>query len=300
MSLGIDLKPESGGTPIPGAEYITISSDYFRVMGMRLIEGRALSAKDRNSSRAAYVINRTLARMYSPHSSAIGKTITSGPGVAAGEVVGVVNDSRRWGPDAEPKPSLFVDAEHTIGIVGTTDAGVYFVIRTANKPAFTVSEIRRIVRELDPTLAVDNVATMNQILSNAITTPRSYAVLLGTFAVSALALATIGLYGLLAYFVSQRTQEIGVRLAIGAERSDVLLLVLRQGLAVGATGLTLGVAGGLVLTRYLQTMLFGVPTLDFATFLIVTSVFIAVTLAASLIPAHRAASIDPLIALRYE
>src|SRR5207244_10197550 len=129
--------------------------------------------------------------------SPIGRTMSIGPNMAAGEIIGVVNDIRQRGLDAQPKPAMFVDAEHTIGVVGVAEGGVYFTIRTTKETAAIVPEIRNIVRLLDPNLVVDNIATMNQIISNSITKPRSYAVLLGTFSATALALATVGLYGVL-------------------------------------------------------------------------------------------------------
>jgi len=178
--------------------------------------------------------------------------------------------------------------------------GYYFVVRTPKEAAAIVPAIRTIVRDIDPQVVVDNIATMYQILSNSITTPRSYAVLLGTFSATALILATIGLYGVLSYFVTQRTREIGIRIAVGAQRSQVLLLVLRQGLAFGIVGVMLGIVGGMALTRYLEKMLFGITAADPGTFVVIAVVFISVTLVASYIPAQRAARVDPLAALRYE
>jgi len=258
-----------------------------------------LTADDRGSPRPVYVVNRALARLLLPNGNAIGKTITIGPRMAAGEIVGIVNDVRRDGLDTQPRPSLFATPEHTIGIVGVAEGGVYFTVRTG-KGAAIVPEIRNIVRSLDSKLVVDNVATMDQIISNSVTTPRSYAVLLGTFSASALVLATIGLYGVLSYFVKQRTQEIGIRVALGAKTRDVIALVLRQGLAMSLTGLALGLAGAAALTTYLQKMLFGVTALDPATFIGVSILFIAVTLVACYIPARQATNIDPLSALRHE
>jgi ABC-type antimicrobial peptide transport system permease subunit len=141
---------------------------------------------------------------------------------------------------------------------------------------------------------------MNQIVSNSITTPRSYAVLLGTFSTAALVLAMIGLYGLLAYFVKQRTQEIGIRVALGAQRFQILLLVVRQGLALSIAGAAIGVAGSAALMKYLQKMLFGVNDIDPATFIVVSALFMLVALLASYIPARQATNIDPLACLRHE
>jgi ABC-type antimicrobial peptide transport system permease subunit len=227
----------------------------------------------------------------------VGKTFGPGAGFGAGEIVGVVEDTRQTGFEIEPEPQLFTLPEHLIAWYGQ---GYYFVVRTAANTAAIVPTIRSIVRDIDPTAVLDEIATMNQIQANSVTTPRSYAVLMGTFSVSALALATIGLYGVLAYFVAQRRREIGIRLALGAGRRQVLNLVLRQSLAMSIPGLALGLLGGLALTRYLQKMLFGVSPLDVATFLFVLSAFIAVSMLASYIPARSALAVDPLETLRRE
>jgi putative ABC transport system permease protein len=149
-------------------------------------------------------------------------------------------------------------------------------------------------------VVVDDVATMDQILSNSITTPRSYAVLLGAFSAAALALASTGLYGVLSYFVKQRTREIGIRVALGAERRKVVGFVMRQGLLVSLGGLSLGLIGGAALMRYLRAMLFQVTPLDRATFITVSAVVITVSVLASYLSARQATAVDPLTALRYE
>jgi ABC-type antimicrobial peptide transport system permease subunit len=243
-----------------------------------------------------YVVNRTAVRQYFSGVNPIGKT-TSGAGFPPGEIIGIVEDIRQSGPDAEPLPQLFMDAEHMDAVYGL---GYYFVVRTTNDAATIVPAIRGIVQNLDPKLVVDNIATMNQIVANSITTPRSYAGLLGIFAGSALTLAMIGLYGVLAYFVTQRSREIGIRIALGTKRWQVALLILRQGLTMALAGLVLGLAGGAALTRYLEKMLFGVAALDGATFVVVSALFLIVTIVASYIPARQATNVDPLVTLRHE
>jgi putative ABC transport system permease protein len=295
--LGVN---HEGGASIPMVEYNTVSADYFRVMGIRVIEGRSFSTADRVSPRPAYLINRRLAKELSPNGNSVGKAISIGPRMAGGDIIGVVDDVRQLGFDAEPKPTLFGDPEHTIGIIGTSQGGVYFTVRTDKAAAAVVPQIRGILRNMDPNLVLDNVATMDLIVSNSITTPRSYAVLMGTFSAAAFMLATIGLYGVLTYFVTQRRQEIGIRLALGAKRRDVVLLILRRGLAFGLTGIAIGLAGGVALTQYLRKMLFGVAATDPVTFVVVSAVFMAVILIASYIPGRQATRIDPLVALRYE
>src|SRR5262249_6272365 len=154
-------------------------------------------------------------------------------GFRAGEIVGVVADTRQSGFETEPEPQLFMLPEHLIAFYGQ---GYYFVVRTSTRNAAIIPAIRSVVREIDPTAIIDEIATMNQILANSVTMPRSYAVLMGAFSLCALLLASIGLYGILAYFIAQRRREIGLRLALGADRRQVLKLILRQGLAMSVVG----------------------------------------------------------------
>jgi ABC-type antimicrobial peptide transport system permease subunit len=178
--------------------------------------------------------------------------------------------------------------------------GTYFVVRTENDPAAVARSARAIVRQLDPQAAVDNVATMEQIVSNAISRPRLYAVLLGIFAAVAAALACIGVYGVLAYAVSRRAREIGIRMALGARRFQVVALVVRQSAVLTAVGVIAGVTGAAMLSRYLEDMLFGVKPLDPPAFVAAAVGFTLVVLAAAYGPARRATRVDPLIALRSE
>ena len=201
------------------------------------------------------------------------------------------------GLDVEPEPVVFMDPEHTPGVIGVSEGDVYFAVQTQD-PTAIIPDVRSIVRNLDADLPIDNVATMDHVVSNSITSPRTYAVLLGTFAILALVLAMSGLYGVQAYFVTQRTQEIGIRIALGAGQTQVLLPLLKQGLILGVLGLGLGLAGSVALTKFLENMLFGVAALDIATYGVVCAAFLAVIVAASYIPARQAARIDPLSVLR--
>ncbi|HEY2383752.1 MAG TPA: ABC transporter permease [Terriglobia bacterium] len=274
-----------------------VSRDYFRAMGMRLIAGRGFAEQDRGNPQAVFLLNRAAVKAHFQGVNPVGKTVADSQGFLHGEIVGVVDDTRQAGPDTEPMPQLFMDPEHFQAVYGE---GYYFVVRTTKDPAAILPSIRSIVHDLDPKAVVDNVATMDQVISNSITTPRSYAALLGTFAAAALALATIGLYGLLSFFVKERTQEIGIRVAIGAQTADVIGLVLKHGLGMSIAGLAIGLAGSAILMQYLQTMLFGVAALDPVTFTAVSGLFLLVAFLASYLPARAAATIDPLKALRYE
>ena len=156
------------------------------------------------------------------------------------------------------------------------------------------------MRNLDANLAIDNIATMDQVVANSITTPRFYALLLGAFAASAFVLAMIGLYGVQTYFVTQRRQEIGIRVALGARRAQVLLLVLREGIVLSVAGLAVGLVGAVMLSKYLENLLFGVTALDITTYAGVSFAFLGVMFAASYLPARQAATIDPQSTMRYE
>lgn len=297
MHLTVQVQPQGAPTATFGADVFTVSRDYFRAMGMRLAEGRGFVEEDSARTQPAYVVNRAFALAYSQGQSLVGRTLAFSRFMAPGEVVGMIDDVRHMRIDSEPQPIVFVDPEHS-GVIGVAEGGVYFTVRTRGEPTTIVPEVRAIVRNLDPGVAIDNVATMSQVVSSSITTPRSYAVLLATFAVSALVLAMTGLYGVQAYFVTQRRQEIGIRMALGARGTQVLVHVLRQGLVLCVMGVGLGLAGSVLLTRFLETMLFGVGSLDIATYVVVCAAFLGVMIAASYVPARQAAKIDPQSILR--
>jgi len=300
MRLSMQLRRPDVAEATVEADMFTVSPGYFRAMGIRVLDGRAFEAADGAASQPVYVINRSFARAYFGAEAPIGKTLTISRFVAPGEIVGVVDDVRHFGIDAAPQPIVFADPEHTPGILGVAEGGVYFTVRTGGDPTAIVADVRAIVRSVDRSLVVDNVATMRQLVANSITTPRSYAVLLATFAASAFVLAIVGLYGTQSYFVTQRRREIGIRLALGARRGQVLRLILREGLALSVAGLGAGLAGAVLLAKYLESMLFGVSALDSATYFSVSVVFLAVMLVASYVPARQAASIDPQSTMRYE
>jgi len=283
---------QGSGRPAHEGRSSVVSPDYFRTMGLKVVAGRGFAESDLVRRSTVYVVNRAAVQEYFQGMNPVGKIISTFRGSDKGEIVGVVEDTRQSGPDTEPMPQIFMDPEHTNHSV--YGGGYYFVVRTARNAATIVPVIRSIVRDIDSNVVVDDVATMNQILSNSITTPHSYAVLLGTFSAVALALASTGLYGVLSYLVKQRTREIGIRVALGAEKRNVVGFVMRQGLLLSVTGLTLGLIGGAVLTRYLRTMLFQVTPLDTSIFIAVSLLFIGIALLACYIPARQATTIDPL------
>jgi putative ABC transport system permease protein len=279
-----------------------VSRGYLTVMGIRVVGGRGFGDTDRAGQPQVMLINRTLARSGFLGENPIGKRIY-GPGRLPWEVVGIVDDVHQFGLDRDPDPQIFVDfrqepAPQVANRGGGPPPVLYFAVRAIGDPFAAGPAIRNIVRQVEPMAAVDNMATMDQIVSNSLSRPRLYAVLLGMFAGIAVTLAAIGIYGVMAYSVAQRTREIGIRMALGAQRAQVVRLVLRQGIALTAIGTVIGLCTAAAVTRYLQTMLFGLTPLDPSTFAAVALLFSAVAIVASYVPARYATRVDPLIALR--
>jgi putative ABC transport system permease protein len=297
-----DRPMDAAATPPVDARFV--SSEYLTAMGIRVIAGRGLEDGDRVSHQRAMVINRTLAHRDFAGENPVGRLVYTGPDPTPWEIVGVVDDVRQFGLDREPTPQFFADLAQWPARM-TPDVylfpvGPYFVVRTRSDQAGVVAGALRLARQLDAEAAIYNVATMEAIASNSMTLPRLYAALLGMFAAIAVGLAAIGIYGMMAYSVTQRTREIGIRMALGASHKAVLRLVLRQSTVLTAIGLAAGLAGAAGTTRYLQGLLFGLTPLDPSTFLVVSLAFVGVAMLASYVPARRAMQVDPLVALRHE
>lgn len=258
-------------------------------MGMRIVAGRSLREDDER----AVLMNETLARsgFLGPH--ALGRQVFVAGRPDPFEVVGIVRDVRQW-LDQDPDPQVFVDARQ----VPPGNPTPYFAVRVEGDPTGYVASVREAVRQIDSSAVLDNVATMQQVVSNALSRPRLFAVLAAAFAIVGAFLAAIGVYGVTAYAVTQRTRELAVRLALGARSRELLLLVIRQGVAWTVVGLCLGVAGSVALSRYLQGVLFGITPADPTTFTVVSAMVVIVAILATLIPARRITRVDPLIALR--
>ena len=290
-----------------GADVRFVSRDYLKTMGIPIVAGRGLTEADGEGRPGVVVINDALARRSFAGSTPVGQIILFGPQGhrVPLEIVGVAGNVRQFGLDRAPEPQYFMDirqvpTDPALRAPPLFPVGAYYSVRATADAGAIAAAARAIARQLDPHATLTDVATMEQIVSNSITRPRMYAALVGVFAAVALALAVIGLYGVMAYSVAQRTREIGVRVALGAERRDVMRLVLRRSLLLTAAGIALGVAFAAGLTRYLESMLFGLRPLDAATFAGVAAMFAAAATLASYVPARRAASVDPLVALREE
>jgi putative ABC transport system permease protein len=209
-------------------------------------------------------------------------------------VVGVVEDVKTAGLDKPTGTELYIPYQQSGGL-----RQGYVLVRSKD-PIRMASPVRAVIREMDASLPVAAVRTMDEVMSGAASRPRFLTLLLTLFAGTALALAAVGIYGVISYSVAQRTSEFGIRMAMGAQPSDVLAMVLRQGVLLGAIGVAVGAAGALALTRLISGLLFGISSFDPLTFVVMAAVLIAVTLAACWAPARRATRVDPMIALRYE
>ena len=299
FNFSVDGQPAPSDTKLPFALFRVISPDYFRAMGIPLQRGRFFEARDSAESQPAVLVNRRLAEQYWPGEDAIGKRLKVGPLDSPSAwltVVGVVGDTRQTGLN-EHKLEFYVPyAQERRSFMAPRD----LVVRTKSDPASIASAVRRAVWSVDKDQPVSNVRTLDQVFAAAISQERFQALLLGLFAMLALLLACVGLYGVISYAVVQRTHEIGVRMALGAQPLDVLRLVIRQGLSLTLAGLVIGIVAGTFVTRVLTDMLFGVTPRDPLTFVGVPALLLVVALLACYIPARRATRIDPLIALRSE
>jgi ABC-type antimicrobial peptide transport system permease subunit len=280
------------------AEYCAASEGYFRALGIPLERGRLFDERDVMDAPHVAVVSESLARMEWPNENAIGRLIEFGNmdgDVRPLTVVGVVGDVRERALEVPPSPTIYVSYRQR---PQSTD-NFTVVVRTTANPDAVMTEARGILRDLDPTIA-PRFRTFSRMFSDSIGSRRFSLTLAGVFAVTALLLAMAGIYGVMAYSVTRRTREIGVRMALGAERADVLKMVLGQGLTITLVGVFVGIAGSLALTRTMKSMLFGITATDPITLAAVAILLTGVALAACYIPARRATRVDPMVALRYE
>jgi putative ABC transport system permease protein len=281
---------EEGRFPV--AQIRWVSPDYFRVLKIPLRRGRLFT--DADLGKPLYVINETLARHFFPHHNPIGKNlltdvVTSSPGLV--QVVGVVGDVRDLGLEVEAQPTLYV---------ASISPGMTLIIHTSVEPLSLSTAVRQAVQAADKDQPVHDVRTMQQIVADSMARRRFALVLLAGFAVLALLLTTVGVYGVVSYSVSRRTYEIGIRMALGAARQDVFKLVIGQGLAPTMIGVVVGLIGAFALTRLMSSLLFAVTATDPVTLVGVSLLLTGAALLACYIPARRATKIDPMVALRYE
>jgi putative ABC transport system permease protein len=291
-----------------------VSRGYLSTMAATMIDGRELNERDSQASRPAIVISRTVAHTFFGTERAVGQVVdwhVSQNVAVEAEVVGVVEDIRNGAPDGDANAEVFVDYQQLLpllqrsGVAGPrldmTAMGVLsFVIRARGEPSAAAPLVREVVRSVDPNTGIDSMVPLDRLVANSVARQRFNMVLLGVFAGVAALLAAIGVYGVLVYAVAQRSREIGIRMALGAARRQVLGLVLRQGSRLTLAGLAFGLLGAAIGARLVDSLLFGITPLDPTTFVAVAVAFALVATLASYVPARRATSVDPMVALRTE
>ena len=287
--------PNAPNIPVP---YDAVTSGYFETLRIPLKQGRLFTDADTAGSLPVVVVNESLVRRFFPKGDALGRRVTygnpTGPNARWQTIVGVVADTRRGGLEREPWAEVYYPQAQA------ADTSLYALVRTTGDPLASAKAAQAEVWAIDRDQPVASVRTVDAILARSQANRRFTTLLLGLFSIVAVTLAAIGIYGVMAYSTAQRTQEIGIRMALGARRGDVLRMVLGEGLTIGAAGLGLGLAGALALTRFMSGLLFGVGTRDPLTFVALPFGLLLVAALATLIPAARAIRVDPSIALRSE
>jgi putative ABC transport system permease protein len=293
----VEKRPPATDADRMNALINVVTDDYFRVMRIPVVAGRTFGSEDRGGA-GAVVINRTLADRLFPGASALGERLVVDFGQPfAGTIIGVVGDVRSFGPRSDPSDILYFTNQQATGF---GPGNMNLVVRARQNAASLVAPLRAVLRELEPDSPLANPRTMEQLLSDSVSDASFRARLLGGFAAVALALAVVGLYGILAYSVTQRIREVGIRLALGASRGEVFRMVVRQGAVLVIAGVALGIPAALGASRLLEQLLFEVRAADLGVYATVTAALGCAGLAACLIPARRATRVDPLAALREE
>ena len=300
-SFEIEGRPVSAENRSQSANFITIGPEYFDTVDVKLAAGRQFTAFDDVDHPGVVLINESFARHYFPNENPLGQKLKLGPAriwrgerLTSFEIVGIVRDVKLAGLEAPSEPAYYVSASQ----LPLEDMMV--LVRTTTDPASIVGAVRQAVWSIDPNQPISNVTTLEKVVDESIAQRRLNMLLMGLFGGLALLLSAVGIYGLLSHAVTQRTQEMGIRMALGAQVGDVLKLVLRQGMLLALAGEAIGLVAAFALTRLIRGLLFGVTPNDAMTFVAVVGVLTFVALLACYIPARRATKVDPLIALRYE
>ncbi len=283
----------SAGETLPVAELRNVNADYFRAMRIPLVKGRCFKPWG-EEKQPVVIINETMARQFFPHEDPIGKRVDLGPEAPRRfwfSIVGVVGDVKDFGLAEPPRFDIYVDG---------ADSGMSLVVRTTSSPLGLAPSIQRIVQGVNHEVPVTQILSMEQIISHSLASRHFSMVLLSLFAGLALTVAGVGIYGVVSYSVEQRAHEVGIRMALGAKRSDVLKLVVGQGFKLTLVGVAIGIVGAPALTRFLSTLLYGVNPTDPVTFVSVGVILVLVALPACYIPTRRATKVDPMVALRHE
>ena len=295
---GSDFRIEGRPEPEAGKEMIintrSVSPGYFDTLAIPLSKGRDFSNRDKSDAPKAAIINQDLARIYFPNEDPIGKRITFDDGKSWISIVGVIGDVKQLGLESSAKPEVYFP------YLQAAAPSMSLVVRTASSPLSLAAAVKTQIQLIDKDLPIDEAKTMQQLLAESTSGRRFNMLLLTVFAVVALLVAVVGIYGVMSYTVTQRTHEIGIRVAVGAQSGDVFRMVIGQGMMLAMIGVAFGLVGAFALTRLMTSMLFGVEPTDPATFITIALLLTGVALVACYIPGRKAAKVDPLLALRYE
>jgi putative ABC transport system permease protein len=294
VPLNVEGRDVRGSEP-PLVEASSVSPDYFHLLGLPLLHGRLFNDLDNENAPLAVVVNEAFARTYWPKDSPLGKRVKMGRSATAwSTVVGVIADARTETLEQASVPQIYRS------LYQRRDKELAVFLRGQLNPAAIPEEVRAQVQSINPELPVFGAATLTQVVSESLSQRRFSMEMVLLFALAALLLAALGIYGTISYLVSERTHEIGIRLALGAKKEKILQMILRQGLELAIAGAALGLVGALIVSHLMAGLLYGVSPTDPLTFAGVTLVLTVVALAACYIPAKRAMRVDPLVALRYE
>jgi len=284
------------------ANFIPVGPDYFETVGLKLVTGRRFTPQDDQDHPGVAIINESFAKHYFPNENPLGQRMKPGPPgriwrgqkLTSFEIIGIARDVKLAGLDAPSEPAYYLPASQA------PLQDMTLLVSTTTDPLSIVGAVRQVVLSIDPNQPISNIKTLEKVVDDSIAQRRLNMLLMGLFGGLALLLSAVGIYGLLSHAVMQRTQEMGIRMALGAQVSDVLKLVLRQGMMLAIAGEVIGLVGAFALTRLMRGLLFGVTPNDATTFVVVAGVLAVVALLACYVPARRATKVDPLVALRYE
>jgi putative ABC transport system permease protein len=278
----------------PEVMFNTAMPNYFETIGIPLLRGRSFSNEDQANTPGVVVINKTMADRFWPNQDPLGKQVKFVSDGTVGNIIGVVGDAKHYYIDEDPRPQLYVAYSQNPGIFAT------LLIRTTVEPLSLAEQVRQAVWKVDPDQPMWKIRTLDFLVTRSMADRKFLMALMGIFASLALILTMIGLYGVISYLVNQRTQEIGIRMALGAQLSDILRMVIKQGMILVLSGVAVGLGASWFLTRLMSRLLFQTSATDLVTFSTIAVLLIVVALLACYLPARRATKVDPLDALRYE